>query len=93
MTLEAPEHQEMNVQAEVTCRTLRTISHSLMVHARVSEAYTNFALMYRIYHIFPVPPIKDLINEYGDPTMPYKISTGRKPSVSQLRVLFCSCVV
>ena len=25
--------------------------------------------------------------------MPYKLSTGTKPSVSYLRVLFCSCVV
>ena len=35
LTLAAPEHQEMNGKVEVTWRTLRTISHSLMVHARV----------------------------------------------------------
>ena len=39
LMLEAPEHQEMNGQVEVTCRTLRTIAHSLMVHARVPENY------------------------------------------------------
>ena len=38
-------------------------------------------------------PIKDLINEDGDPTTPYKLATGTKPSVSHLRVLFCPCVV
>ena len=49
--------------------------------------------MYTIDHIFPVLPIKDLINEDGDPTTPHKLATGMKPSVSYLRVLFCPCVV
>ena len=44
-------------------------------------------------HVFPVLPIKYLIDEYGDPTAPYKIGTGTKPSVSHLRVLFFPCVV
>ena len=43
-TLAAQEHQEMNRQVEFTWRTLRTIAHSLMVHARVSEAYINFCI-------------------------------------------------
>ena len=34
----SPEHQNINEQVEVTWRTLRKISHSLMVHARVLEA-------------------------------------------------------
>ena len=34
LTLAAPEHQEMNGQVEVTWRTLRTIAHYVMVHAR-----------------------------------------------------------
>ena len=72
---------------------LRTISHSLTVHARVLEAYIHFALMYTTDHIFPVLPIKDVINKDGDPTTPYKLATGTKPSVSHLRELFCPCVV
>ena len=60
--LAALEHQEMNRQVEVTWRTLRTIAHSLMVHARVLEAYIHFALMYTTDHIFMVIPIKDMIN-------------------------------
>ena len=93
MTLAAPEHQEMNGQVGVTWRTLRTVAHSLMVHARVPEAYVYFALMYTTDHIFPVLPIKDIINKDGDPTTPHKLATGTKPSVSHLRVLFCPCVV
>ena len=83
----------MNGQVEVTWRTLRTVAHALMVHARVTEVYANFALMYTTDHIFPVLPIIDLINEDGDPTTPHKPATGTKPLVSHLRVLFCSCVV
>ena len=89
----APEHQEMNGQVEVTWRTLRTVAHSLMVHARVPDVYIHFSLMYMTDHIFPVLPIKDLINEDGDPTTPHKLATGKKPSVSHLGVLFCPCVV
>ena len=42
LTLAAPKHQEMNGQVEVTWITLRTIAHSLMVHARVPESYNTF---------------------------------------------------
>ena len=93
MALEAPEHPEMNRQVEVTWRTFRTVAQSLMVHARVPEVYVHFALMYTTYHIFPVLPIKYLINKDGEPTTPHKLSTGTKPSVSHLRVLFFPCVV
>ena len=92
-TLVAPEHQEMNGQLEVTWITLCTIANSLMVHARVLEEYIHFALMYTTYHIFLVLPIKYLINENGEPTTPFKLATGTKPSVSHLRVLFCPYVV
>ena len=89
----APENQDIKGQVEVTCRTLCTVALSLMVHARVSEAYIHFALMYTTDHIFPVLSIKYLINEDGDLTTPHKLATGKKPSVSHLRVLFCPCVV
>ena len=64
-----------------------------MVHARVPKVYVHFALMYTTDHIFPVLPIKDLINEDGDPTTPHKLATCTKPSVSHVRVLFCPFVV
>ena len=79
----------MNGQVEVTWRTLRTIVHALMVHARVPEIYVHFTLIYTTDHIFPVLHIKEPINEDGDPTTPYKLATGTKPSVSHLSVLFC----
>ena len=93
LTLAALEHQEMNGQVEVTWRTLRTVAHFLMVHARVPEVYVHFVFMYTTDHIFLILPIKDLINEYGNPKMPHKLETGTKPSVSHLHVLFCPCVI
>ena len=93
MTLEAPEHQEMNGQVKVTWRTLGTIAHSLMVHAGVSDAYIHFALMYTKDHIVPVVLIKYLINKDGNLTTPFKLATGTKTSVSHLGVLIFSCVV
>ena len=83
----------MNRQVEVTWKMLRTIAYSLMVHDRFLETYIHFALMYMIDHIFPVIPIKDMINEDSDPTRPFKLATGTKYSVSYLRVLFLLCVV
>ena len=76
----------MNGQVEVTRRTLRTIAQSPMVHAKVPEACIHFALMYTTYHIFMVLPIKDLINKDRDPTMPFKLATGKKPQYH-----ICAC--
>ena len=73
----------MNGQVEVTWRTLRTVAHALMVHARVPEVYVHFALMYTTDHIFPVLPTKNLINEDSDPTTSHKLAKGTKPSVSR----------
>ena len=64
-----------------------------MVYAIVPEVYVHFALIYTTDHVFPVLPIKDLINEDFDPTTPHKLATGTKPSVSHLSVLFCPCAV
>ena len=58
LTLAAPEHQEINGQVEVTWRTLHTIKHSLMVHARFLEACIHFTLIYTADPILLVLPIK-----------------------------------
>ena len=93
LTLAGPEHQELNGQAKLTWRMLRTIAHSLMVHAQVPEAYIYFSLFYTPDHIFLVLPIKDLINEDGESTLPFNLATDTKTSILYLRVLFCPCVV
>ena len=77
MTLAAPEHQEMNRQVEVTWRTLHTIAQSLMVNAKVLEAYIHFELMYTTYHIYLVLPIKDPMNEDVDQTTPFKLAIDK----------------
>ena len=91
--LATTEHQEKNGQVKVTRRTLLLIAHYIMVHARVSESYINFTLIYTTDHIFPVIQIKDMINKNGYPMTPFKLATGTKPSVSHLHVLFFTCAV
>ena len=44
-------------------------------------------------HIFPVLPIKHLLNQDSESTTQHKLETGNKPSVSNLRVLFFPCGV
>ena len=83
----------MNGQVEMTWRTLRTVAHFLMVHVRVLEVYFHLALIYTTDHIFPVLPIKYLINKNGDPTTPHKLAIGMKTSVPHLCVIFCPCFV
>ena len=65
----------MNGRVEVTRKNLRTITYSLMVHAIVLEAYIIFALMYTTDHIFPVLPIKYVINKESDPNTSFKLAT------------------
>ena len=67
--------------------------HTIIVHTWVSDEYIHFALIYKTDHILPVLTIKQLINNDIEPTMPQKLATITKPSVSNLRVLFCKCVV
>ena len=44
-------------------------------------------------HIYTALPIKHLVKKCGEPTTPNKLATDAKSSVSNLRVLFCPCVV
>ena len=71
LTLAAPEHQEMKGQVEVTWRTLRTVSHYLMVYARVPEVCVHFALIYTTDHIFSFLISKYIINKDGYPKTPH----------------------
>ena len=66
---------------------------NVVVHARVSEAYIHVSLMYTTDHIFPVLPIKYLMNKDKNQTTPFKLAAGTKPSVSHLHMLFCAYVV
>ena len=51
ITLAYPEHQEMNVQVKVIWILFRTITHSLMVHAQVLEAFMHLTVIYTEDHI------------------------------------------
>ena len=49
--------------------------------------------MYTTDHIWPVIPIKHLVNQYSEPTTPHKLENETKNSVTNLCVLFFPCVV
>ena len=49
--------------------------------------------MYTTDHILSVVPSKHFVNKDDEATMTHKLATNTKPSVSNLRVLFCRCVV
>ena len=74
--LAEPDHQETNGQVKVTWWTLLTITHSIMVHALVSDRYIYIALMDMTDHISTVLPIKYLVNQDGEPIIPCKLATG-----------------
>ena len=93
LALVAPDHQEINVQVEVTWWTLQTISHSIIVHTRVLDKYIHFNLYKRLIIYFPSYQMKRLINQDVEPTTPHNLASGTKSSVSNLWVLFFSCVL
>ena len=49
--------------------------------------------MYTTDYIFPILPIKPYLNKDSEPTMPHKLATVNKPSVSKAHVLFCPFVL
>ena len=59
----------------------------------VSDEYIHFSFMQTTDQIFPVLPIKHLVNQDDEPTMQQKMVSGTRPSVSNLSVLLCPCVV
>ena len=49
--------------------------------------------MYTTDHIFTVLTVKEFVIQYGETTTPHKLATGKKPSLSNLCVLFYPSVV
>ena len=70
------DHQEMNGQVEVPWQTFWAIAHPIIVHALVYAWYIDFSLIYTIDNIFSVLPIKNLVNQDGEPTMAHKLAIG-----------------
>jgi len=91
LTLAAPTHQEMNSICERTWQSLQLLKNSFIVHARVDESCTHFALLYSCI-IFSVIPVRTL-RLHGKLTTPHELFTGSKPNIKHLRVLFCPVIV
>ena len=91
ITLAAPKHLEMNSLLGRTWRSISHIKNTLIVHARVDETCTHFALK-AATEIFSVIPIKT-IRKNGQLTTSHELFTGKKPKIDRFRVMFCPCVI
>ena len=77
LTLAALKHQKINGQ----------------VKEQFLEPYIHFTLICTAYHIFSELSIKDSIKEDRKTTTPSKLATITTPSILDLRILSCMCVV
>ena len=91
LTMANPKHLEMNSVLERTWQSILDLKNTFLVHARMGEMGTDFALQYAC-QVFSVIPVKTL--RLGDSIMtPYEVFTGRKPNTAKFRVLFCHCIM
>ena len=91
LTLASPKHLEMNSIVERTWQSLCLLKNSFIVHARVDESCTHYALLHAT-KVFSVVPVRTL-RKNGNLTTPYELLTGTKPKLERFRVLFSPCVV
>ena len=79
VTYAAPKHLEMNSILERTWQSICHIKNTLIVHARVDETCTHFALK-AATDIFSVIPIRTL-RKNGRLTTSYELFSGKKPKL------------
>ena len=81
----------MNSILECTWQSICHIKNTLIVHARVEETCTHFALK-TAAEVFSVVSIKTIWKTVYL-TARYELFSGKKPKIDQFRVMFCSCVI
>jgi hypothetical protein len=91
-TFAAPRHQEQNGICERTWQSVRDIAFKTMVFAHVGDEFYDFAIEHA-WKVFNLLPLRDLVDENGDPCAPIGAYLGTKPKLCRLRVLFCPCVI
>ena len=92
LSIAAPKHQEQNTIAERTWQSVAAIMRKILLHARLPETFSFFAVTYAA-HIFNVLPIKGSILPNGAQGTPYHLFHNKRPCISQFRVFGCPCVV
>jgi hypothetical protein len=84
----ALEHQEMNGICEAKWRRVHNTANILLNTVQLGGAFFHHAHTYAI-HIVNSCPAKNVTDQDGKPTTPYKYSYGRKPSLANFRVFGC----
>ena len=92
LSIAAPKHQEQNALAERTWQSVAAIMRKILLHARLPETFSYFAVTYAA-HIFNVLPIKGSILPNGAQSTPYHLFHNKRPCIAQFRVFGCPCVV
>jgi hypothetical protein len=84
----APEHQEMNDVCKAKWREVHNNANILLNNAKLGGAFSHHAHAYAV-HITNVCPVKNVIDQDGNPTTPCQYSFQRKPSIANFRVFRC----
>ena len=90
----APNHQEMNGLPEKYWETSRTMSFSMLTHARLGLMFFYEALTYS-WQICVVLPAKSTSKKDGDEliaTTPFFLYFGKEPNVRRYRVFGCPAI-
>ena len=92
LTIAAPEHQESNHGIECVYRTIQQMTRSILIHARLDNAFWYHAARYAI-HVYRAMPWKRCILPCGTQSTPYEMFKQEKPRISHFRVFGCPCVI
>jgi hypothetical protein len=63
-----------------------------VVFAHVGDKFYDFAIEHA-WKVFNLLPLRDLVDENGDPRAPIGAYLGAKPKLRRLHVLFCPCMM
>lgn len=91
-TFAAPRHQEQNGICERAWQSIRNIAFKTMAHAHVGDEFYDFAIEHA-WKVFNMLPIRDLLDDEGNPTAPISTYKHKKPMLSRLKAMFCPCVI
>jgi hypothetical protein len=84
----APEHQEMIGICKAKWHGVHNTANILLNNARLGGAFFHHAHAYAV-HIVNVCPAKNVIDQNGNPTMPYQYSFQLKPRIAYFQVFGC----
>ena len=90
-TTAAPKHQEQNGLVERHWGTILKLANTMIIHARLSRKFFNYAVKYAQF-IHDVIPVRELLDQNGLPCTPYQLMNNSKPNVRHYCVFGCPAI-